>query len=380
MPGILHLFFGSFLGLIVMKISEQYSGKKKWSISLLFIFIVNNYTGPDFGNVIKQIAETFQSEVLYDFGLIIHSYFGYFLFTIISAPIWWLILKFLEKSRTLKSKHDEQFTDPLHSYAQVHMVVLAGGVFHFFMDLVGHRDAYMGEFFMRGRIPISPIFDIPMILTYLIVLIITYISVFFIYSNSIKRRDYKKVFDGINTALKSKEFYILIVFLIIGTINALLMYYIPASQGLITINIKTYDWIDKQYYVLYFNWADLMEVTWDYPPIIGKSADWYTIIAIIILLTTFLPLHIRRSTIKIKTKKYRSDLMSIFLFMVIVFIGYILQPFIGNISREEFDLGALLGVWFTMLLGLLILSRIDGKDIKSLYSSKVIEKQREKLI
>ena len=82
MPGLFHLVLGIIVGLAFWKFSEDPDGQKRWSLTLVFVFAINNYTGPDLGNVIKKAARALQSEALFKFGSLVHSYLGWVLFTI----------------------------------------------------------------------------------------------------------------------------------------------------------------------------------------------------------------------------------------------------------------------------------------------------------
>lgn len=359
MPGILHLMLGLIVALAIRKIAQNPNNKSNWSFTLVLVFMVNSYMGPDFGNLLHQIAKSIESEWLYRLGSFIHSYLGFVLFTLLSAPIWYQIVKLIEKAQ-IKYRQSNMVETPLiiHSYPDVHLIVLIGGIFHHFTDLVGHSAIDQGGLCVKGEFTLWPLYN-PILAITLVILYGLFALILFIilvHNSSVNLISIKQ---QLITFFQSKSTKRLIFFIIIAIINSLLMFSIMAIYGNTVIETKELNFgiIDSKYM---FNWGMVMASTQNYHT--ETNGDWYSMISVALFFILFSWAHITERKIKIKTKNIRIDKLVMYLFIILILIGYLLQPFIGNISREEFDFGAFIGLWSSIGFVLIGAGYIKGTE------------------
>ena len=112
--------------------------KKRYSIGLLVFFAVNNYIGPDIGYVrIRNLGQLLNWQGLMDVGTGAHSYYGWVLFSIVWAPLWYGILQLMERARARRLEGKEDMIIR-HNFSDVFTFTVVGGICHHFVDLVTH--------------------------------------------------------------------------------------------------------------------------------------------------------------------------------------------------------------------------------------------------
>lgn len=129
MPAIAHILFALLLSIFLIKFTE---GKFKPKHAL--IFAVNNYFGPDMFGWLPWYGE---GSNLYYF---IHGY-GWVIVALLVAIPWFIVNRFqltLEKGKPIAiNLRDKNDTDVI-PYLQVYCLIAAGGLFHQFLDIIGH--------------------------------------------------------------------------------------------------------------------------------------------------------------------------------------------------------------------------------------------------
>ena len=131
MPGFAHLFTGLLLSALFIKMTEN-----KFNYRHGIIFSVNTMFGPDLFGFLPYVGEG--SQIYYFF----HGYGWPIAALVIALP--WMVINNTkltpnseEKLRIQLSSRTEE--DPYRlKYIQVFCLVAAGGIFHQFLDLIGH--------------------------------------------------------------------------------------------------------------------------------------------------------------------------------------------------------------------------------------------------
>jgi len=134
MPGFAHIIFALGLSVFLNKFSDG-----KFTSKHALIFIVNNLFGPDLAGLF----------VPYDSAayLFLHGY-GWFLMALALVIPWDI---FVNRTSWDSQKKRPKFFDPdkkrIMSIAQVYFLICAGGIFHLFIDIIGHPSyiTYMNQ-------------------------------------------------------------------------------------------------------------------------------------------------------------------------------------------------------------------------------------------
>ncbi|MHA1699199.1 MAG: hypothetical protein ACTSWN_10205 [Promethearchaeota archaeon] len=349
MPGIYHVLFGVSVGLLLWYLTRDVSGKKKWDIFIIFAFAFNNYIGPDMGNIIKKISRSLESEYFHEIGLCVHSYLGWIFWApVMSFLMYYLYrLMILFKLRILtKQNLDHRHENNIlvyHTYTDIFFATIAGGIGHLFIDTIGHAED--GGEYVYGKMP----FYSPYYIEYFIFISIIYIVIFGVLYRDNKRNEFKQLI------FKPKS-----VFWVIGTmgfllVNFLVLYYIAASNNALLLDEKNYSWMTKPQKAYFFMLGRFIFIFRKIP---GDASWWYAI-ALIPFLVVFVYGYITEKSINFLGRKCGLKLLAFLLFIILLLIGYAIQPFIGKVAGKEFDVGICIYLWATLLSMLLILNFID---------------------
>ncbi len=344
MSGILHILFGLIVGLAFLKMSGNARDKKGWTLGLFFVFVVNNYVGPDFRGFVKRaIAIPLHSETLYLFSEAIHSYVGWILWALLWAPLFYGALMVMEKVRSKHSPPEKEADRDHHTvpYLQVFLVVLIGGIFHLFVDTIGHVDDVGGTYEFLGQIGLVTPFGLDVILCYIIPAVAIFGGILVWQARSKKT---PKI--GLRTTLKT--YFLSHQTLKIGVLvgialgNALLLYGVMAAGNLVTVVIDTFPWNSVPYEVIAFDLTNALIATKDF--LVG-SGTWYTVVIICAFIVFFVVVHSRGFIVKLRGRQIQAEHIIITIVIIAIITGYLLQPVLGNISNHEADFGAFVFLW-----------------------------------
>ncbi len=344
MSGILHILFGLIMGVVFLKMSGNTREKRGWTLGLFFVFVINNYIGPDFRGFVKRVlAIPLQSETLFLFSEAIHSYVGWILWALLWAPLWYGVLLLMEKER---AKHllpaEEAIPDKQNlSYFHVFLAVLIGGIFHLFIDTIGHVEDVGGIYEFLGQIGLVTPFGPDVILCYVIPAAAILGGLMLWHTRS-------KKLPKIGLRITLKSYFLSHQTLKIGVLvgialgNAFLLYGAMAAGNLVTVVIDTFPWNGMPYEVIAFDLANVLIATKDF---IAGSGTWYTVIIICAFIVIFVIAYSRRFTIKVRGRQIHAEYVIITIVIIAIITGYLLQPVLGNISNHEADFGAFVFLW-----------------------------------
>ncbi len=344
MSGILHILFGLIVGLAFLKMSGNARDKKGWTLGLFFVFVINNYIGPDFRGFVKRVlAIPLQSETLFLFSEAIHSYVGWILWALLWAPLWYGVLLLMEKERAKHRPPTEVATHgkPDVAYFHVFLAVLIGGIFHLFVDTIGHVEDVDGTYEFLGQIELVTPFSYDVIICYVIPAAAIVGGIMLWQSRSKKSPKF-----SLRTTLKA--YFLSHQTLKIGVLvgialgNAFLLYGAMAAGGLVTVVTDTFPWNGMPYTVIDFDLTNALAATKDF---LGESGTWYTAIVICAFIVLFVIAYSWRFTIKVREHPIRAEYVIIASAVIAIIVGYLLQPVIGNISNHEADFGAFVFLW-----------------------------------
>ncbi len=347
MPGGFHLFFGDLLGLILWHFSMGKDGKKRWSLGLLFLFMINNHVGPDSSVLWESLAELTHFEVFYMAANAVHSYLGFILFAPIYAALWYAVLSGIGRFQVKKTiARGELTTNPvyLNSYADVFLVVLIGGISHHFIDTLGHAKLVDGTPYLRGRFVLM--FQDEWIVAawwgIIGVIIIGCLNLYYFFKNRPTRQQFGQKLRDI---LWSRQFLKVLIFFGIALLNSLFLYLVMLPQGPLQTTTHDYPWNSDSYTVIYFNLAFAI-ISWGDLP--SGEATWYLVTCVVCFIVLFLMLYVKMKRVTLFGHAFRAELLAFVGFLVAMLVGYLLQPIIGNISGTEADLGILTFIWCTL--------------------------------
>ena len=356
MPGIFHVVFGIIVGLPLWYLTRDQKGRKKWDIFIVLVFALNNYTGPDTGNVLKKISKAIESDLLHMLGLHIHSYFGWIFWAPIQAFFFYLVYKGLVSAQTKKfeqkigNSSKKTVTMIYHDYGDIYFATFAGGIGHLFIDAIGHSSnpTNLGNF-VQGKIPLYT----PYLIEFFAFLIPLYIIIVLILRHMQSKSISSIPIFRKNTILK------ILVLIGVMNLNALILFSLVNSENLVQVDWKNYDWMQAPQEQWYFMLGNAMEITHLYNE--GQSATWWIVINMIPFLLLFCYGYINQKEIQIGKKPISLTLFSMLLFVAMITIGYLLQPLIGNISNKEYDFGIYIFIYATLVMLLLALLQIKGE-------------------
>lgn len=346
MPGGFHLFFGDLLGLILWHFSTGKDGKKRWSLGLLFVFMINNHVGPDSSVVWQFLAELTHSEVFYLAANAVHSYLGFILFAPIYAALWYAVLYGIGRFQVKKTiARDELATNPvyLNSYADVFLVVLIGGISHHFIDALGHAKLIDGTPYLRGRFVLMAQ-DEWIVAAWWGSIAAIIIGCLIIYYVLVIHPSRQQFGQKIRDILRSKQFLKVMIFFGIGLLNSLFLYLVMLPYGSLSKSPVT-PWPGFTYTVINFNLAYAI-ISWG--PLPSGEATWYLTTCVVCFIVLFFILSVKMKRVTLFGHTFRAELLAFGGFLVAMLVGYLLQPIIGNISRTEADLGILTFIWCTI--------------------------------
>ncbi|MBD3185275.1 hypothetical protein GF325_00490 [Candidatus Bathyarchaeota archaeon] len=340
MPGIFHVVYGIMFAIPIYALSK----KKRYSIGLLVIFAINNYIGPDIGYaVIGTIGNKIGWQGLVEIGQGAHSYFGWVLFALVWAPIWYFMLQVMERGRLrhlgTTSQGDGNETVIRHDFADVYKMTLIGGISHHFVDLVTHLDHPYdimnidgiwnpGEVTLRGTIDLYRPISIQGVVAYGVLLGVA-IGFFLLYHAI--RGNLKEKFLNSTLLKQTRD---VLVFAGIGAFNFFLAWAVMAYAG------EAPPFMSNQYMSFNLNvmlYASLM---------FGKNPGYaWLITCSVSFLVLFFIFYPRRTRISLWGRKIRVDYLLIAGFFIALCVGYCLQPWIGNISGGEAEMGGFVHLW-----------------------------------
>ncbi|MBD3353273.1 MAG: hypothetical protein GF364_17465 [Candidatus Lokiarchaeota archaeon] len=124
MPGFAHIVVALGLSVILNKMTDN-----KFKIKHAVIFTINAFVGPD----LMGIFFGYQSGAY----LFTHGY-GWFVVAIPIALLWSVYTHFKLQWRPFKIERRNPNKESVITYAEVLCLVIAGGIFHQTMDLIGH--------------------------------------------------------------------------------------------------------------------------------------------------------------------------------------------------------------------------------------------------
>ncbi|MEX2681797.1 MAG: hypothetical protein Q6373_009355 [Candidatus Sigynarchaeota archaeon] len=353
MSGIFHAFFGLTIGLLIWKLSEGKNGEKRFSLSLIFVFAINNYIGPDLGGIFKDIGEALNSPPLVALGNAIHSYTGFLLFALPYAIGWHLILLGIDRTRiqAVKKVGNPNLEPVNHvSYPKVLLMVISGGIMHHFVDCIGHvlKNPVSGVYYPIGRFILIPDLSPDFWLAYTITIAIPAIAAALYLFIGIKQRRYtlkEKI-----SAILTKEIAWAAIFVGIVVLNVGLMYGLMAWGNLVKITDGNVS----------FYLGNLLRAA----RMFDGSATWWIAVTTAPTLVLFFLCHAKAWRFRIRGFTIRADLFVIICYLAALLVGYMLQPFIGNISGTEADAGALVFTWST--IGSTLVAFFLARDNQSL--------------
>ncbi len=344
MSGILHILFGLIVGIVFLKMSGKPNKKNGWNLGLFFVFVVNNYIGPDFRGFVKRVlAMPLQSETLYLFSEAIHSYVGWIFWALLWAPLWYGILILMEKER---ARHRPPMKEPIPdtrtvSYYHVFLAVLIGGIFHLFVDTIGHVEDVGGTYEFPGQIELLTPFGADVILCY-VVLTGAILGGILIWQSRSKQSPKIGLKSTLKTYFLSHHALKIGVLVGIALSNAFLLYIVMAAGNLVTIVTDLFPWNDVPYTVIAFDLTNILAATKDY---LAGTGTWYTVIIIGAFIVLFIIAYSRGLTIKFRGRQIQAIHIIIASAVIAIITGYLLQPVIGNISNKEADFGAFAFLW-----------------------------------
>ncbi len=347
MPGGFHLFFGDLLGLILWHFSTGKDGKKRWSLGLLFLFMINNHFGPDSSVVWEFLADLTHSEVFYMAANAVHSYLGFIFFAPIYAALWYAVLSGIGRFQVKKTiARGELTTNPvyLNCYADVFLVVLIGGISHHFIDTLGHAKLVYGTPYLRGRFVLM-FQDEWIVATWWGIIAAIIIGCLLIYYVHVIHPTRPQFRQKIRDILWSKQCLKVLIFFGIALLNSLFLYLVMLPQGPLQTTTHEYPWNGDSYTVIYFNLAFGI-ISWGDLP--SGEATGYLVTCVVCFVVLFLVLHVKMKQVTLFGHKIRAELLLFSGFLVAMLVGYLLQPIIGNISGSEADLGILTFIWCTL--------------------------------
>ncbi len=344
MSGILHILFGLIVGVVFIKMSGNTREKRGWTLGLFFVFVINNYIGPDFRGFVKRVfAIPLQSETLYLFSEAIHSYVGWILWALLWAPLWYGVLMLMERER---AKHRPPTGEAIPdrqdvSYFHVFLAVLIGGICHLFVDLVGHVEDMGGTYELLGQIELVTPLGVDVLLCYLVVAV-------GILGGVILWRTRSKISPRIGVRASLKTYYLSQHTLYIGVLvgialgNVLLLYGGMAAGGIVTVVTETFPWNGVPYQVIAFDLANALQATQDF---IAGSGTWYTVVIICSFIVLFIVAYSRGLIVRFRGRRVQTEYVIIACAIIAIITGYLLQPVIGNISNHEADFGGFVFLW-----------------------------------
>ncbi len=349
MAGIFHALFGCIIGLLVWKLSEGKNGEKRYSLALLFIFIFNNYIGPDIGVVFKSLGNALGSGIVKEFYGI-HSYFGFLVFALPYAVGWYAILLGIERARisNLNKLEAGNGKSIMHaSYPKVLLMVEAGGIMHNFVDAIGHspESPMYGDYYLTsGRFLLVPTMGAGFWFIYsVLIVIIAGFAVSYLVVGIVRRKFTLR--EKVASAF-TKEALWAGVFVGVIVLNVVMMYTIMASAGLLVVNNNGAN----------FSLGNLLQAT----TIFGEGSElWIGFTAGLTILFFFL-CHSMAWRLRIAGRSIRADLLVLLCFAAVTVVEYALMPVIGNISKGEADAGALIFTWST--IGCMLVAFVLARD------------------
>lgn len=366
MPGALHLLFGSLLGLILWKLGEYRNHPDKttqyrWNFSLVFVFIFNNHFGPDLGGLFHKTGIAIQSVIVYMFGTFVHSLLGWIIFAPIYAILMQKIAKSIDaaRSRSLNKENAAQDLNSSeillqHSYPMYLLATMMGGVFHFFMDTIGHYDIVDGGNYVRGKFPLYGGFTAGNLLIIMVLYCLALFS--WLYSlKSTKKVDdpSKNLFEIAVRRLKNRDVTTGFFFFTLCLFNVLFLYWFLARSDLLLKSVKILKWTTEPSIQTYFLLGNSMHM--GVKDLTGSATWWYAIWLIFLVFGVIIG-YAKAYKIHIFNQNIRAEVMVLLIFACGIVLGYFLQPLIGNISGQEYDWGAFVffwGLFYTPLWGLL---------------------------
>nr|MDO8114770.1 DUF4184 family protein [Candidatus Sigynarchaeota archaeon] len=365
-PGIFHAVFGTMIGLLLWKLTEGKDGAKRFSLCLIFIYVFNNYIGPDFAAILWGIGSALQSDPVSMLGEAVHSYLGWVFWAVPWSIMWYGISLGFDRARSKASKASKvpdlagstgpARLDPRHSWADVFLAVLAGGLSHHFIDAIGHYRRSGSNYYVRGQFVLFVGENDILIVAQIILGII--VAVLALGWAIIKaKRQGKKPLSTLRDALDRRNVKA-IVMAAIAACNVIVMYTVMASVNLATVRDGTIDWSSTEFQYISFNLGALQFATSEYP---SGEATWWLVMGAIVLIVVFSIAHAKKLVIRCKQRTFRVDFLAMILFLAIMVTGYLLQPVIGNISGDEADFGNLIFTWST--LGTVLLSLLQARDM-----------------
>ncbi|GAB4309540.1 MAG: hypothetical protein Kow0069_08920 [Promethearchaeota archaeon] len=344
-PGLFHVVFGAAFGSLLALLTRHAEDGRRFDATLVFVFAVNNYLGPDFGNFLKKIARALESDALFKFGESVHSYFGWVLFSALWAPVWFGIVKAFDRSR---AKFDRGGNPVVHSYPVVHLTVLAAGICHHFTDLVGHADDYGGVYGVRGRFQLLAVYDAQVYLSHAIaagILAGAYVLVRVLATRGTGGGAFEGLAAQARRFFKSPGLFSVLVVSFVGFLDVVAMYAVMDAGGLVDHKTQVLRWSGTVLTTTYFNWGNAMWNTLTYA--VG-AAPWYTATLIVGFVAAYSFVHGRGVRVRVGGADLSGEGVVVASFLALAVVGYLLQPLIGNVSNQEFDFGALVGLWSTL--------------------------------
>ena len=352
MSGIFHFIFGVMFGVFAWKLTN-----KRWSFGLLIVFIVNAYLGPDQRRLWKMAGFSMNSRELVLFGTALHTYLGWALFAVIWSPLWMAVINFIDKYRNKNG--------PIlkHSYPDFFLAVFSGGLLHLWVDTFGNINTVEGINFTKGAVDLI-VWDAGIIPAYLgvglfiLILIIVHILFF---------KKIPEVNDGVSKSAKLKQSFTnflsdkknlyVVLFIGITILNTLLMIYILVYGGF----NPYYEVTEKGYIEPFYRYRQgdaLFASTFN-----GEGL-WFSVIMIALLIIGLIYTYIKQIRVTLRKVQIRGEIIVILVFLLVMVIGYALQPYIGSLSEKEADAASWLFVWSLVIFPMLPFLIMEGKAIE----------------
>jgi hypothetical protein len=312
------------------------------------------------GNIIGALGEAVHSESIFELGMSVHSYFGWIVWAVIYSFLWFPIVKFLDTKHVKNRQNKDNVipTMPLfHDRSDVYIAVLIGGFGHHFVDALSHySDPAGGKYYPRGRFLLITPQDPGLIDIYVIFAVI--IAGLFV-ARWIQQKKINKA-NRVRGLEKLRTWQVLKVFLFTGIaiFNCIAMYAVMASRNVVATDTVDLDGVE--YTRIFFLLGNALFATHEYDSGSNVAYSAVCVLAFVIIFTVAYAKNVR---IPILAKQVRLDLLTIIGFITSMVIGYILQPWYGNVSGDERDFGAFIFLWSTigmLLVGALAIMR-NGK-------------------
>ncbi len=215
MAGFAHFFLGLSIGFILMWASDR-----RFTSRHLIVFSVNNYLGPDIGTLFwfffgrsGGTSNLFGTIIIQIF----HTPYGWSVVSLLYALLWVQFTRLdLEKApeKALNMKWVKDSSAKL-KYSQCYELCVAGGILHFFLDILTTSGAAEYEWYISTGTWGGKAYFTWFAIIYFVIWVVTYFSLFILFSRAISMNDHNKLKWVVIIVMISSSLYVIILFYVL---------------------------------------------------------------------------------------------------------------------------------------------------------------------